>query len=273
MSKKEEFNEFREKMNDVILNNGNLNTKRFFNLDTKVYKDNKLPAKTKELLGLVSSMVLRCDDCITYHILESYKLGWSKEEIYEAMNVALVVGGSIVIPHMRKAAEFLEELDFEKDDDKMASDNLDLKSYNKLKVYTDGACLGNPGPGGYAAVVLDSDLNRLKTVSGNETSSTNNRMELKAVIEVLKLIPAGTKIEIFSDSSYVLNGLSTWIEGWKKNGWKTSSNKEVKNKDLWEKLDTLSSKFELSYQKVKGHSGNHYNDLVDNLAKKEAEKI
>ena len=272
MSKKEEFNEFREKMNDIILNNGNLNTKRFFNLDTKVYDDNKLPAKTKELLGLVSSMVLRCDDCITYHIIESYKAGWSKEEIYEAMNVALVVGGSIVIPHMRRAAELLEELDSE-EVEKKENNNLDLNTDNKFKVYTDGACLGNPGPGGYAAVILDSDLNRLKTISGKETNSTNNRMELKAVIEVLKLIPAGAKIEIFSDSSYVLNGLSSWIEGWKKNGWKTSSNKEVKNQDLWQELDNLSSKFKLSYQKVKGHSGNHYNELVDDLAKKEAEKI
>src|SRR6056297_2707324 len=104
MSEKiDEFNNYRQKMNDIILEKGDLNTKRFFNLDNKVYQDGQLPAKTKELLGLASSMVLRCDDCISYHIIEAYKAGWTKEEIYEAMNVALVVGGSIVIPHMRKA--------------------------------------------------------------------------------------------------------------------------------------------------------------------------
>lgn len=286
MSKKlNDFNNYRQKMNDIILDKGDLNTKRFFNLDNKVYQDGKLPAETKELLGLVSSMVLRCDDCISYHIIESYKAGWTKEEIYEAMNVALVVGGSIVIPHMRKAADLLEELDAEADTesiseaeakDKIKTNeklNTDLNEYQNFKVYTDGACIGNPGPGGYAAVILNSDSEKLKTVSGAEKDSTNNRMELKAVIEALKVIPKNSKIELHSDSSYVLNGLSSWIEGWKRNGWKTSSKNEVANRELWEELDNLSDNFELVYKKVKGHSGDYYNEEVDTLAKKEAEKI
>jgi len=275
MSKKEkEFNQFRQKMNDIILEEGDLNTKRFFNLDTNVYKNGKLSAKTKELLGLAASMVLRCDDCITYHIIEAYKAGWDKEEIYEAMNVALIIGGSIVIPHMRRAAELLEELEAEKDKVEFeALEVKDLEEYNEFKVYTDGACIGNPGPGGYAAVILNSESEKLKKISGSAKDSTNNRMELKAVIEALKILPKNSTIDLYSDSSYVLNGLSSWIESWKKNGWKTSSKKEVANQDLWQELDNLAANFNLNYQKVKGHSGDFYNEEVDKLAKKEAEKI
>jgi len=275
MSKKEkEFNQFRQKMNDIILEEGDLNTKRFFNLDTNVYKDGKLSAKTKELLGLAASMVLRCDDCITYHIIEAYKAGWDKEEIYEAMNVALIIGGSIVIPHMRRAAELLEELENERDNVEFEAVEVgSLEEYNEFKVYTDGACIGNPGPGGYAAVILNSKSEKLQTVSGSAKDSTNNRMELKAVIEALKILPKNSTIDLYSDSSYVLKGLSSWIEGWKKNGWKTSSKKEVANQDLWQELDYLASNFNLNYQKVKGHSGDFYNEEVDKLAKKEAEKI
>ncbi|MGM0499539.1 MAG: ribonuclease HI [Bacillota bacterium] len=274
--KKKEFNHFRKKMNDIILEEGDLNTKRFFNLDTNIYKDGKLSAKTKELLGLASSMVLRCDDCITYHIIEAYKAGWEKEEIYEAMNVALIIGGSIVIPHMRRAAELLEELDDKEDNIESEALPLQIKNveeYDEFKVYTDGACIGNPGPGGYAAVILNSESEKLQTVSGSVEDSTNNRMELKAVIEALKILPKNSTIELYSDSSYVLKGLSSWIEGWKKNGWKTSSKKEVANQDLWQELDDLASNFNLNYQKVKGHSGDFYNEEVDKLAKKEAEKI
>jgi ribonuclease HI len=272
MSKKE-FNQFRQKMNDIILDEGDLNTKRFFNLDTNVYKNGKLSAKTKELLGLAASMVLRCDDCITYHIIEAYKAGWDKEEIYEAMNVALIIGGSIVIPHMRRAAELLEELEDERDNVEFeALEVKNLEEYNEFKVYTDGACIGNPGPGGYAAVILNSESEKLKTVSGSAKDSTNNRMELKAVIEALKILPKNSTIDLYSDSSYVLNGLSSWIESWKKNGWKTSSKKEVANQDLWQELDNLAANFNLNYQKVKGHSGDFYNEEVDKLAKKEAEK-
>lgn len=275
MDKKiDKFIDFRKKMNEIILEEGDLNTKRFFNLDTKIYQAGKLETKTKELLGLVASMVLRCDDCITYHILESYKEGWSKKEIYEAMNVALIVGGSIVIPHMRRAAELLEKIDtenFEKESVKLEIESeLNEKKYT---IYTDGACLGNPGAGGYAAIVLNKDGKKLTEISGSEIETTNNRMELKAVIEALKIVPKNSQIELYSDSSYVLNGLSIWIKNWKKNNWQTSSKKEVANRDLWEELDALAANNNLIYKKVKGHSGDHFNEEVDNLAKKEAEKV
>ena len=109
MSKIKEFNEFRTKMNEVILNKKNQGINRFFALDTRVYEEGALEPKIKGLLGLVGSMVLRCNDCITYHILECYKHGVTEQEFLEAFNVALIVGGSIVIPHLRMAMEILEE--------------------------------------------------------------------------------------------------------------------------------------------------------------------
>ncbi len=104
-----EFRKYREKMNEKILRKGNLQTRRFFNLDTQVYHDGVLPRKVKELLGLVGSLVLRCDDCVTYHIITCAEEGVSDAEFLEAFNVGLVVGGSIVIPHLRRAVEMLEE--------------------------------------------------------------------------------------------------------------------------------------------------------------------
>lgn len=102
----DEFRDYRQKMNDEILSKDNLVIKRFFNLDTNTYREGALPVKTKELLGLVSSMVLRCDDCIKYHIEKCYEQDISEQELYELFSVALVVGGSIVIPHLRRAAEY-----------------------------------------------------------------------------------------------------------------------------------------------------------------------
>ena len=110
MGKIDEFNEYREKLNEIILQSENLNIKRFWNLDTRIYEDGVLSAQTKELLGLVASMVLRCDDCITYHLIQCYKHDITKEELFEAFSVALIVGGSIVIPHLRRAVEKLPEL-------------------------------------------------------------------------------------------------------------------------------------------------------------------
>lgn len=111
MSRLDEFTAFRQKMNEKILEQGNLEIKRFFALDSKVYEDGALDTKTKELLGLVASMVLRCDDCISYHILQAKIAGTTNEEFFETFSVALVVGGSIVIPHLRRAVAFLEELE------------------------------------------------------------------------------------------------------------------------------------------------------------------
>ncbi len=110
MSKVEQFHSYREKMNQKIMSCGHLGMKRFFNLDTAAYKQGALPEKTKELLALVASTVLRCNDCITYHMIQCKNKGVTKEEFYEALNVALVVGGSITIPHIRHAFEIMEEL-------------------------------------------------------------------------------------------------------------------------------------------------------------------
>jgi len=107
----EEFNAYREKMNDKLLKNDNLMIKRFFSLDAQTYKAGALSSSTKELLGLIASMVLRCDDCIKYHLQQCYKVGITRDEILETFSIALLVGGSIVIPHSRRAMEFWEELE------------------------------------------------------------------------------------------------------------------------------------------------------------------
>jgi AhpD family alkylhydroperoxidase len=110
MDRLDDFRAYRERMNERILGADHLGIKRFFNLDTKAYEDGVLPATTKELLGLVASAVLRCNDCIDYHLIQCVELGFSDEELYEALNVALVVGGSIVIPHLRHAFETIDLL-------------------------------------------------------------------------------------------------------------------------------------------------------------------
>ncbi len=106
----EAFRAFRERMNDRILEEDNLEIRRFFALDERAYRDGALPSRTKELLGLMASMVLRCDDCITYHLVRCREEGWSDEELFEAFSVALVVGGSIVVPHLRRAVDRLDEM-------------------------------------------------------------------------------------------------------------------------------------------------------------------
>ncbi|RMF06975.1 MAG: carboxymuconolactone decarboxylase family protein [Candidatus Neomarinimicrobiota bacterium] len=113
MGEKNQFEAFRSAMNRRILETGSLSTRRFFHLDSQVYEEGELPRKTKELLGLVASLVLRCDDCVKYHLLECRKEGWSRTAIMEACDIALVVGGSIVIPAFRRAVAFLDELDEE----------------------------------------------------------------------------------------------------------------------------------------------------------------
>lgn len=110
MSKYKEFHKFRTEMNEKILNSGFSDYKKFFALDTKAYHEGKIPAKYKEMMGLVASMVLRCNDCIFFHIEQCVKLGTTKEELYEAMNIALIVGGSIVIPHLRYAFSIIDEI-------------------------------------------------------------------------------------------------------------------------------------------------------------------
>ena len=137
----------------------------------------------------------------------------------------------------------------------------------KYKIYTDGACSGNPGPGGWGAVIFDQD-DKQKNISGSEKNTTNNRMELLAAIMSLKKIKANYKVVIFTDSTYVKNGITEWMKNWKKNGWKNSNKKPVKNKDLWVKLDKLCEANSVSWKWVKGHSTNEFNNLADELATK-----
>jgi ribonuclease HI len=137
----------------------------------------------------------------------------------------------------------------------------------KYKIYTDGACSGNPGPGGWGAVIFDQD-NKQKNISGSEKNTTNNRMELLAAIMSLKKIKINSEVVIFTDSTYVKNGITEWMKNWKKNGWKNSSKKPVKNKDLWVKLDKLCEANSVSWKWVKGHSSNEFNNLADKLATK-----
>ena len=135
----------------------------------------------------------------------------------------------------------------------------------KIKIYTDGACSGNPGKGGWAAIILDSNLSQ-SSISGSESNTTNNRMELMATIMALKKIKNKTEVTIYTDSKYVKDGITDWIKKWKLNNWKNSKNKPVKNKDLWVKLDNSCQKLKVNWKWVKAHAGNKYNNLVDKLA-------
>ena len=137
----------------------------------------------------------------------------------------------------------------------------------KYKIYTDGACTGNPGPGGWGAVIFDQ-YDKQRNISGSEKNTTNNRMELLAAIMSLKKIKSNSEVIIFTDSTYVKNGITEWMKNWKKNGWKNSSKKPVKNKDLWVKLDKLCEANSVSWKWVKGHSTNEFNNLADELATK-----
>ena len=134
----------------------------------------------------------------------------------------------------------------------------------KLKIYTDGACSGNPGKGGWAAIIIN-DGNQ-SSLSGSENNTTNNRMELMAPIMALKKIKIKSEITIYTDSRYVKDGITEWIKKWKLNNWRSSNKKPVKNKDLWVKLDNCCQKHKISWNWVKAHAGNKFNNLVDELA-------
>ena len=133
-----------------------------------------------------------------------------------------------------------------------------------INIYTDGACKGNPGPGGWGALIIEGD--NKNEIFGGEANTTNNRMEILAVIMALKAINTISEITVFTDSTYVQKGISEWIDKWKINGWKTSNKKEVKNKDLWVQLDSLTAQLKINWVWVKGHSGHSENDRADYLA-------
>lgn len=146
---------------------------------------------------------------------------------------------------------------------------------DEIIIYTDGGCSGNPGPGGWGVVIL-ADGKDIK-LSGGEKNTTNNRMELTAAITALKTVAqspdfASRPVQLFSDSQYVKNGITSWITNWKKNGWKTAAKKPVLNQDLWMELDKLNSSLSVNYNWVKGHAGIEYNEVCDSLCQTEIEK-
>ena len=136
----------------------------------------------------------------------------------------------------------------------------------EVTIYTDGACSGNPGPGGWGAILMYKD--NKKEISGGKKDTTNNIMELTAVIEALKLLKYPCKVNLYSDSAYVVNAfLQKWIFGWQKNNWKTADKKDVKNKELWQELIKLTHIHNVTFFKVKGHADNEYNNRCDELAR------
>lgn len=134
-----------------------------------------------------------------------------------------------------------------------------------VDLYTDGACSGNPGPGGWGVLMLYKDNER--ELCGGEPATTNNRMELMAAIQGLEALKRGVKVRIHTDSTYVKDGITKWIHGWKKNGWKTSAKKPVKNAELWQRLETAIERHDVSWHWVKGHSDHPENDRADALAR------
>jgi ribonuclease HI len=136
----------------------------------------------------------------------------------------------------------------------------------KITIYTDGACSGNPGPGGWGAVLFYRDVK--KEIFGGKKETTNNQMELQAVIEALSLLKESSDLTIYTDSKYVLDGITKWIKSWKEKGWKTANKQPVKNKELWISLDQEANKHKINWKWVKGHSGDKGNDIADELAVK-----
>jgi ribonuclease HI len=128
-----------------------------------------------------------------------------------------------------------------------------------VTIYTDGACIGNPGPGGWGAVLKYKDIE--KHIYGGDVNTTNNRMELLAAVKSLETLKRPCTVKVYSDSQYLVNGMSSWIHGWKEKGWKN-----IKNPDLWQKLDSVQSTHDVEWIWVKGHNGDHYNEIADRLA-------
>jgi ribonuclease HI len=135
----------------------------------------------------------------------------------------------------------------------------------RVAIWTDGACSGNPGPGGWGAILKFGDA--VKEASGGEALTTNNRMELTAAIEALGLLKRGCTVDVYTDSNYVRGGITGWLTGWKKNGWKTADKKPVKNVELWQALDEAAQRHQIAWHWVKGHAGDPMNERADELAR------
>ena len=138
-------------------------------------------------------------------------------------------------------------------------------------IYTDGACRGNPGPGGWGALIRFDSAE--KEIFGGQANTTNNQMELSAAIEGLSILTEPCNVELFTDSKYVMDGITQWIQNWKKNNWRTAAKKDVKNKELWQKLDQLIAQHQVQWHWVKGHSGDAGNEAADLLANKGIDSI
>ncbi len=138
---------------------------------------------------------------------------------------------------------------------------------NVVDIYTDGACAGNPGPGGWAAILRYKGTK--KEISGFESDTTNNRMEMRAVIEALGKLKRTCRVRVHSDSQYLKDGITKWIHGWKRNGWMTKDERPVKNRELWEALDELSQRHRVEWVWVRGHAGHPENERCDELARRE----
>ena len=141
---------------------------------------------------------------------------------------------------------------------------------SKVEIYTDGACRGNPGPGGWGALLLSAGKER--TVCGGEPGTTNNRMELTAAIESLNALKHACEVVLYTDSTYVQKGISEWLPNWKSRGWKTAARKPVKNADLWQALDEAAGRHQVEWRWVKGHAGNDGNERADQLANRGLEE-
>jgi ribonuclease HI len=140
-----------------------------------------------------------------------------------------------------------------------------------IEIYTDGACRGNPGPGGWGALLIAGK--RQKTMHGGDPETTNNRMELTAAIEALNALKGSSRVILYTDSKYVMDGINEWMPNWKQRGWKTSAKKPVKNKDLWQALDEAAGRHEIDWRWVKGHDGNPGNEMADELANRGIDEL
>lgn len=144
-------------------------------------------------------------------------------------------------------------------------------SAKRVEIFTDGACSGNPGPGGWGAVLRCDGVE--KELSGGEKSTTNNRMEMMAAIQALEALKRPTAVDLHTDSTYLRDGITKWIHGWKRNGWKTAAKKPVKNVDLWQRLETALERHDVSWHWVKGHAGHPENERADALARAGVESV
>lgn len=140
-----------------------------------------------------------------------------------------------------------------------------MNNQNKVEIWTDGACSGNPGPGGWGAILIYGEHHR--ELKGGEELTTNNRMELTAALEALRVLKRPCQVDLYTDSNYLRGGITKWIHGWKKNGWRTANKKAVKNAELWQDLDDIMTPHSINWHWVKGHAGVELNEKADELAR------